>query len=397
MDFTVPADKLADHRDQARTWVAENLPELPEWAEEQRVSGDYHTPELHRRLAGAGWYGAGWPEEYGGNDTSPELAQAVMQEVAKSGIHNDGWATTSIVINTLRHVGTEQQKREFIGGALRGEVIIVLGYTEPDSGSDVAAAKTRAVRDGDDWIVNGQKMFTSTAHMATHAFMLTRTNPDAPKHRGLTTFMLSLDDPGVEVQPVWTLGGQRTNATYYSDVRVPDAWRIGDTDGGWSVMHVALVYERAGMGGGGGGSRGPTLAQRVAEWARQSRRDDGTRVWDDPTVRERLARVAIDNEVSRMLGVKAGWMAQHDDMSGIGGAASKLFATENGQRHAWDMLDILGPESVLKREAGDAPLNAAVEETFRYGVVSTIYGGSSEIMREIIAERQLGLPRVRPK
>jgi alkylation response protein AidB-like acyl-CoA dehydrogenase len=215
MDFTVPVDSLAEHRETARRWVAENLPELPEWAEEQRVSGNYHTPELHRRLAEAGWYAAGWPVEYGGrDDVDPGLAQAVIQAVMRSGVHNDGWATTEIVINTLRHVGTEDQKREFIGGALRGEVIIVLGYTEPDSGSDVAAAKTRAVRDGDHWVVNGQKMFTSTAHMATHAFMLTRTNTDAPKHRGLTTFMLSLSSPGVEVQPVWTLGGQRTNATY---------------------------------------------------------------------------------------------------------------------------------------------------------------------------------------
>src|SRR5688500_10445629 len=135
MDFTIPADRLAAHREEARTWVAENLPELPDWAEEQRVSGNYHTPELHRRLAAAGWYGAGWPVEYGGSDRSPELAQAVIQEAMRSGIHNDGWATTSIVINTLLHVGTEEQKKEFIGGALRGDVIIVLGYTEPDSGS----------------------------------------------------------------------------------------------------------------------------------------------------------------------------------------------------------------------------------------------------------------------
>jgi len=120
-------------------------------------------------------------------------------------------------------------------------------------------------------------------------------------------------------------------------------------------------------------------------------------VWDDPSVRERLVRIAIDSEISKMLGVKASWAGPHGDMSGIGGAASKLWGTEQGQRHAWDMLDILGPEAVLKREAGDAPLNAAVEESFRRGVVNTIYAGSSEILREIIAERQLGLPRARPK
>jgi alkylation response protein AidB-like acyl-CoA dehydrogenase len=396
MDFAVPADNLAEYREQARRWVAENLPELTDWAEVQRVTGDYHTPEYHRRMADAGWLGVGWPRENGGTDNDSRLAAAIYQEIARSGLRNDGWALTTIVINTLGDVGTEQQKQEIIGGALRGDIIIALGYSEPDSGSDVAAAKTRAVRDGDEWLITGQKMFTSSAHQATHVFMLTRTNPEAPKHKGLTTFLLALDSPGVEIQPVWTLGGQRTNATFYSEARTPDRFRVGDVDGGWAVMHTALVYERRGFGGGGSGS-GPSIPQQLARWAQQNHREDGTRVWDDPSVRERLARIAIDGEIAKMLGVKAGWAGQHGDMSGIGGAASKLWSTEGGQRHAWDMLDILGPEAVLKREAGDAPLNAAVEESFRSGVVNTIYAGSSEIMREIIAERQLGLPRARPK
>jgi alkylation response protein AidB-like acyl-CoA dehydrogenase len=396
MDFAVPADNLAEYREQARRWVAENLPELTDWAEVQRVTGDYHTPEYHRRMADAGWLGVGWPRENGGTDNDSRLAAAIYQEIARSGLRNDGWALTTIVINTLGDVGTEQQKQEIIGGALRGDIIIALGYSEPDSGSDVAAAKTRAVRDGDEWLITGQKMFTSSAHQATHVFMLTRTNPEAPKHKGLTTFLLALDSPGVEIQPVWTLGGQRTNATFYTEARTPDRFRVGDVDGGWAVMHTALVYERRGFGGGGSGS-GPSIPQQLARWAQQNHREDGTRVWDDPSVRERLARIAIDGEIAKMLGVKAGWAGQHGDMSGIGGAASKLWSTEGGQRHAWDMLDILGPEAVLKREAGDAPLNAAVEESFRSGVVNTIYAGSSEIMREIIAERQLGLPRARPK
>jgi len=153
MDFTVPADSLAAFRQDARSWVDAHLPELATWAEEQRVTGNYHTPELHRRLAEAGWLGAGWPKEYGGTDNSVGMAQAIQQEIAAAGVHSDGWATTLIVINTLRHVGTEEQKHEFIGGALRGEVIIVLGYTEPDSGSDVAAAKTWSWRASTDRLV----------------------------------------------------------------------------------------------------------------------------------------------------------------------------------------------------------------------------------------------------
>jgi alkylation response protein AidB-like acyl-CoA dehydrogenase len=237
-------------------------------------------------------------------------------------------------------------------------------------------------------------MFTSTAHRATHVFMLTRSDTEVPKHKGLTTFMVPLGSPGVEIRPIYTLGGQRTNATFYSDVRVPDSARIGPVDGGWGVMHVALVFERS---GGGGRRSGPTLPERVATWAQHTRRDDGTRVYDDGTVKERLARIAIDAEVTRLLGMRTAWISATGGLPGTEGSAAKLFGAESAQRQHWDLLDILGPEAPLRREAGDAPLAAAVEEAFRRGVVATIYGGSSEIMREIVAERVLGLPRARSK
>jgi alkylation response protein AidB-like acyl-CoA dehydrogenase len=386
-------DRLAGYRDGARAWVAEHVD--PQWAEQQRTSGSYHTPELHALLAEQGWLGAGWPAEYGGTGNDPDMAAALFEEIEAAGLHMDGWATTKMISSTLLHTATEEQKREIIGGALRGEIIIVLGYTEPDSGSDVAAAKTRSEPDGDEWLINGQKMFTSTAHRATHVFMLTRSNVEVPKHKGLTTFLVPLDSPGVEIRPIYTLGGQRTNATFYTDVRVPDSARIGPVDGGWGVMHVALVFERSGSGGGR--KTGPTLAERVAAWAQRTRRDDGTRVYDDATVKERLARIAIDAEVTRLLGMRTAWISATGALPGTEGSATKLFSAESAQRQHWDLLDILGSEAVLSREAGDAPLAAAVEEAFRRGVVGTIYGGSSEIMREIVAERVLGLPRVRPR
>jgi hypothetical protein len=398
VDFS-DVDKLAEYRQQAREWVERHVD--PHWAEQQRVSGSYHTPELHAFLAEQGWLGAGWPAEYGGTDNDPDLAAALFEEIDAAGLHMDGWITTTMICRTILHTGTEEQKRAIVGGALAGEVIIVLGYTEPDSGSDVAAAKTRAELvkgggevGGEEWLINGQKMFTSTAHMASHVFMLTRSNTEVPKHKGLTTFLVPLDGPGVEIRAIHTLGGQRTNATFYSDVRVPDSARIGPVDGGWGVMHVALVFERS---GGSGRRSGPTLAERVADWARRTRRDDGTRVYDDATVKERLARVAIEAEVSRLLGMRTAWVAASGGLPGTEGSAAKLFSSESAQRQHWDLLDILGAEAVLRREAGDAPLGAAVDEAFRRGVVGTIYGGSTEIMREIVAERVLGLPRVRAR
>jgi alkylation response protein AidB-like acyl-CoA dehydrogenase len=391
VDFT-DVDRLAEYRQQAREWVERHVD--PDWAEQQRTSGSYHTPALHALLAQQGWLGAGWPAEYGGTDNDPDLAAALFEEIDAAGLHMDGWITTTMICRTILHTATEEQKAAIVGGAVRGEVLIVLGYTEPDSGSDVAAAKTRAEQDGEEWVINGQKMFTSTAHMATHVFMLTRSNPDLPKHKGLTTFLVPLDGPGVEVRPIYTLGGQRTNATFYTGVRVPDSARIGPVDGGWGVMHVALVFERS---GNGGRRSGPSLPERVAQWAQRTRRDDGTRVYDDATVKERLARIAVEAEVARLLGMRTAFIAATGGLPGTEGSAAKLFSSESAQRHHWDLLDILGSEAVLNREAGDAPLSAAVEEAFRRGVVGTIYGGSSEIMREIVAERVLGLPRTRAR
>ncbi|MGH3191063.1 MAG: acyl-CoA dehydrogenase family protein [Streptosporangiaceae bacterium] len=176
MDFS-EVDRLAEYRQGARDWVAAHVD--PRWAEQQRSSGSYHTPELHSLLAEQGWLGAGWAASYGGTDNDPDMAAALLQEIDAAGLHMDGWATTKMISNTLLHTATEEQKREVIGGALRGEVLIVLGYTEPDSGSDVAAAKTRSERDGDEWLVNGQKMFTSTAHRATP-----RLHAHPQQHRG---------------------------------------------------------------------------------------------------------------------------------------------------------------------------------------------------------------------
>ncbi len=162
-------------------------------------------------------------------------------------------------------------------------------------------------------------------------------------------------------------------------------------------MHVALVFERSEGAAAAAGPRAPAGRARVASWAQRTCRDDGTRVYDDATVKERLARIAIDAEVTRLLGLRTAWISATGGLPGTEGSAAKLFGAESAQRQHWDLLDILGAEAVLSREAGDAPLTAAVEEAWRRGVVGTIYGGSSEIMREIVAERVLGLPRVRSR
>jgi alkylation response protein AidB-like acyl-CoA dehydrogenase len=393
MDFS-ESDDLAAHREAARAWADTHV--RPEWASEQRRSGCHQTMELHALLARDGILGAGWPAEYGGTGVDPGFARAVFDELTPRGLLSDGWATTLMVARTIEHVGTEEQKRAYLPAALRGELVIALGYSEPDSGSDVASAKTAAVRSGTSagWVINGQKMFTSTAQVASHVFVLARTNTDAPKHKGLTLFLVPTDSPGFELRPIHTLGGQVTNATFYSDVRVPDSARIGGVDAGWPVMKVALVYER---GVGGAASLEQTVSRDLAAWARGSRRPDGREVFDDPLVLERIGRIAVDEAVLEVLDAQMRWLAGKGQLPQVEGSMRKLFWSESAQRHYSDALDILGAEGALAPDASGAPVAGKLEQGFRAAVVTTVYGGASEILREIIAERRLGLPRNRPR
>ena len=196
----------------------------------------------------------------------------MAEEFQTAGAPTYGGSTTLMVANVIRHMGTEEQKRLILPQALAGEIIIVLGFTEPEAGSDVAAAQTRAVRDGDEWVINGQKMFTTNAQEADYVFLLTRTNVEVAKHKGLTTFLVPLHQPGVEIQPVSTVSGERTNLTFYSDVRVDDALRIGEIDGGWEVMTVGLTFERS-LPQGGDSRR---LLRAMERWALTSARRCGT-------------------------------------------------------------------------------------------------------------------------
>ena len=390
MNFT-SLDDLAQHREAARLWAVENI--RPDWAREQYQSETNHTAELHALLARDGILGAGWPRAYGGSEVNPDFARAVLDEVSDAGLYTDGWATTNMVLQTIQSLGSEEQKTTILPAALRGEVLIALGYTEPDSGSDVAAAKTRALRDGDEWTIDGQKMFTSSAHFCTHVFVLTRTNPDVAKHKGLTMFLVPTNVEGFELQPIRTLGGPRLNATFYSQVRVSDSMRVGDVDDGWRVMREALIHERAGSKG----MAKPALAAKAAALAMSSDRSDGTTLYDDPRNRERLARIAIDEEVGRLLGQRVRWMSSIGQSPGVEGSMAKLFTSEAALRHYSELLDMLGADGVLQPGAGGAALDGELEAHFRSSVVRTIYGGASEIQRDIIAEGRLGLPRNRPR
>jgi alkylation response protein AidB-like acyl-CoA dehydrogenase len=386
MDFRL-GERSDAFREEVREFLREHF--RPDMIERAHDTGTSHNWEFHRALGAQGWIAASWPEEYGGQGRDPMEMTAMRDELRLAGVPTDGLGQTIMIARTIRAVGTEEQKQRFLPPALAGEIIFALGYTEPDSGSDVAAAKTRAVRDGDEWVIDGQKMFTTLAHEATYVFLLTRTNPDVPKHKGLTMFLVPLDAPGVEIHPVHTMGGERTNATFYTGVRVPDEFRVGDVDGGWNVMTIALTFER----GGFALTEADRVWERTVEWATGTRRADGTRVIDDPLVRERLATMRIHDEVARLLAYRCSYVAASGGLPGVEGSMHKLWYAETMTTDASELVDMLGVEGLLAHGEDDAPVDGWVEHLYRHAAVTTIYGGTSEVQRGIIAERGLGLPR----
>jgi alkylation response protein AidB-like acyl-CoA dehydrogenase len=292
---------------------------------------------------------------------------------------------------TLLLRGSDEQRADILPRILAGEVMCCLGYSEPDAGSDVASVATRAVRDGDGWVIDGQKMFTTMAHEAHYVFLLCRSNLDAPKHKGLTMFLVPMDTPGIEVTPVETMGGERTNITFYTDVHVPDSCRVGDVDDGWSVMHAALVYERNSANWG----EPHHLVESMARWATSTVRPDGTRPFDDPAVREVLARWTTELEAGRLLLFRSAWLAAQGALPHVEGSMAKLHITEAFVRASSELLDVLGVDGLLPMGEPGTVGAGLFEHAFRHAVVTTIYGGSSEVQREIIAGRGLGLPRGR--
>jgi alkylation response protein AidB-like acyl-CoA dehydrogenase len=382
MDFRFDHE-TEDFRAEVRAFLDEHL--TRDIVERALTTGTMHDWGLHRAICQRGYLAAGWPVEVGGLGRSAVDQTLLNQELFGSGAPIDGLSIAAMVGATLMLRGTDQQRAEVVPRILAGEVLCCLGYSEPDAGSDVAAVATRAVRDGDTWVVEGQKMFTTMAHEAQYVFLLCRSNLEVPKHQGLTMFLVPMDTPGIEVTPVHTMGGERTNITFYSEVRVPDSCRVGDVDDGWNVMHAALVYERNSANWG----EPDHLVESVARWAREAGR------LDDRAVQEVLARWTTELEVGRLLLFRSAWLSAQGGLPHVEGSMAKLHITEAFVRASSDLLDLLGPDGLLPLGEPGTVLHGLVEHAFRHAVVTTIYGGSSEVQREIIAGRGLGLPRNR--
>jgi alkylation response protein AidB-like acyl-CoA dehydrogenase len=388
IDFGFDAD-AETLRAEVRAFLAEKL--TPELRARAHFSWDGHDAGFQQQLAAAGFAYPHWPRAYGGRDGNAYETYVVRKELTRVGWTEYAITTTGIIAEAVMKFGSEAVKRDVLPRVARGEAIFSMGYTEPSAGSDVASVSTRSVRQDDgDWVIDGQKMFTSGAHLAQYVFLLTRSNPNVPKHRGLTLFLVPLDTPGIEIQPVHTVGDERTNITYYSGVHVSDHHRIGEVDGGWAVLAYALEIEH----GGGFVLYQRELLEAAVAWARATWRA-GQPVLADPRARERLARAAIHTEISQALELRSLWNGAEHLADRGEGAMAKLFSSERLATDARDLLDLAAPDSLLARGAPGAAGDGRIEFSYRHAAGTRIYGGSSEIMRSVIAQQALGMPRSR--
>jgi len=342
-----------------------------------------------KKLAARGWLGMTWPRQYGGQEKEGVYEYILNEALARRGAPQIGKGVGIIGKTLIRH-GSEKLKREFLPRIIAGEIEFAVGYSEPQAGSDAANMQLRAVRDGDGWRLDGQKIWTTSAHFADWYWVGARTDPAAPKHDGISLFLIPMDHPGLTVQAMPTIGDERTNAVYFDGVWVHDDYRVGEPGGGFRYISEALDLERFTM------FTFSPIEQRLEElvdYVRGAKRD-GAPLRSDPHVRQRIAELATQCEVARGLGLRfvAASMRAGKPPT-VEASEYKLFATQLSQRVADAMLDLAGAGAQLRVHTSEAPLRGRPEMSYRYSVIDTIGGGASEIQKNIIARRKLGLPK----
>lgn len=340
-----------------------------------------------RRMGQDGWLGVGWPKEYGGHGFGPLEQQIFMNEVMRADVPMP-LVTLQTVGPTLQKYGTEEQKKKFLPGILAGEIHFAIGYTEPEAGTDLASLRTTAVRDGDHYVVNGQKIFTTGAHQAQYIWLACRTDPSAPKHKGISILIVDTKDPGYSWTPIITNdGAHHTNATYYTDVRVPVEMLVGEENAGWKLITTQLNHERVSLGPSG---RIAGMYDRVYEWASKPGPDGVA-----PLSHEDVRRVLGEMKAVWRLNELLNWQvaSSGDDISMADAAATKILATEWIQKLGRLSVGVVG-------RYGD-PADANTAETLEWldaqtkrHLVITFGGGVNEVMREMVSTAGLGTPRV---
>ena len=388
MEFKFTAEHEA-LRKEVRDFLAEALPNRG--VGPVRLTSQENWEEqlaFNKKLAKKGWIAPAWPKEYGGLGWSHINQMIFSEELSYAGAPDGGRVfNVGMIGPTLIVHGTPEQKAEHLPRITNAEVTWCQGYSEPGAGSDLASLQTRAVRDGDDYIVNGQKIWTTGAHHADWCFLLVRTDPDAPKHKGISFLLVDMKTPSITVRPLINMAGYHEfNEVFFEDVRVPVRNRVGEENRGWYVAMTLLDFERSNVASIAANQRQLELLMQL--W-RERRSGEAYR----DILRHRIADLWVANEVGRMLAYRIAWMQEAGRIPNYEASVIKVFATELAQRITNFGVNLFGPAGALEPDSKYAVANGIFEKGHLVNVAPTIYSGSSEIQRNIIAQRGLGLPR----
>ncbi len=388
MDYRFTPEEEA-FRQEIRSFLRAELPEDRQMGEEAGSEEEWQfARQFQKKLAAKGWLVPHWPKKYGGADMGI-MEQVVMREemaYARSPIPDI--FGVNMLGPVLMMYGTDDQKRQHLPGIASAEVLWCQGYSEPGSGSDLASLQTRAVRDGDDYVINGQKIWTSVAHRADWIFLLARTDPEAPKHKGISFLLAPMTTPGISTRPLINLAGSHQfNEVFFEDVRTPATNIVGDENRGWYVGAALLDFERSGIGGVSAAKRS---LDDLVEYCRDARSNGGV----DPKARHKLAELAIEAELGRFLSYHVASIQARGEVPNMEASAAKVFNSELSQRIANAGVNILGLYGGLRPEAKKwSRLRGQFAIAHMVSLGITIAGGTSEIQRGIIAQRGLALPR----
>ncbi len=397
MDFTLTPEQQS-FRDEVRDWLNKNLPK--DWVARLRQGSDVPRPEAYEFLRGwqrlmyeAGFVGLTWPKEYGGRGLTFMEEMILQEEMA---LHKAPPVLNILAIGmagpTIIAYGTEQQKKRYPPKMLSCEEIWCQGYSEPNAGSDLAALQARAVKDGEYYVLNGQKVWTSLAHVADWMMLLARTDPDVSKHKGITYFLLDMHSPGISIKPLRQMTGDAEfNEVYFDNVRVHESHILGGLNNGWAVGLTTLMYERLALG------FGLQVRLRIAldglvELARNTSKN-GVPVTQDPVMRQKLAQLWIDTEVFKYTGARAITKLLKGEMPGPEASTGKMMWVEGHQRLQELAMEIEGPYAQIMKGSPWALADGLWQHTFLRSRANSIEGGTTEIQRNIIGERVLGLPK----
>jgi len=346
-----------------------------------------------RKMGVKGWLNMHWPKEYGGMSATPMQQLIFTEEMAYHGapaqIDLGPWVGSTIIVH-----GSEEQKRKYLPGIATGEAEWCIGYSEPGAGSDLAALQTQAVEDGDEYVINGQKIFTSLAHRADYCWLAARTDRDVPKHKGISMFVVDMSTPGITVRPLIDMAGHHTfNEVFFDEVRIPRENMVGGMNQGWYLLLTELDIERTSFGGGVNiSARSKSILEELVQYTNKTKKN-GEFLSKNPVIRQKLAERAVEIEVSRLLAYRLSWMLSQGIIANYEASVSKLFGSEVAQRLANTGMEILGLYGQLEPRSKWVLLRGRIEQLYLWAVAETIGAGTSEIQRNIIAMRGLALPR----